>query len=213
MSLDTARPGKTPHRRGCELRLRAPRRARTHQIISREVASEGTIGIVVAAGLEKPDISILSDESFPRCAAWSGARRNLAGELLQRLLKRELAVRPRKDVVQGTVVRRDAGTDAAPLPEPRRRSRPDDRGTDPACPRHAGGQRSRGEHLGPSDDEVAFHDALETNDSAVQVLGDETLRDIARELVDTVRRNVTIDWTLRENVRASLVKRIQRKQG
>ena len=151
--------------------------------------------------------------SFPRCAAWSGARRNLAVEPLQRLLKRELAVRPRKDVVQGTVVRRDAGTDAAPLPEPRRRSRPDDRGTDPACPRHAGGQRSRGEHLGPSDDEVAFYDALETNDSAVQVLGDETLRDIARELVDTVRRNVTIDWTLRENVRASLVKRILRKQG
>ena len=63
---------------------------------------------------------------------------------------------------------------------------------------------ARGEQLGLSDDEVAFYDALETNDSAVQVLGDETLRDIARELVDTVRRNVTIDWTLRENVRANL---------
>ena len=75
---------------------------------------------------------------------------------------------------------------------------------------------ARGEHLGLSDDEVAFYDALETNDSAVQVLGDETLRDIARELVDTVRRNVTIDWTLRENVRANLrrlVKRIRRKHG
>ena len=65
-------------------------------------------------------------------------------------------------------------------------------------------------------EELAFYDALETNDSAVQVLGDEALRDIARELVETVRRNVTIDWTLRENIRANLrrlVKRILRKHG
>ena len=53
---------------------------------------------------------------------------------------------------------------------------------------------ARGDELGLSEDELAFYDALETNDSAVQVLGDETLRDIARELVETVRRNVTIDW-------------------
>ena len=75
---------------------------------------------------------------------------------------------------------------------------------------------ARGEQLGMSDDELAFYDALETNDSAVQVLGDETLRDIARALVDTVRNNVTIDWTLRKNVRAKLramVKRILRKHG
>ena len=67
-----------------------------------------------------------------------------------------------------------------------------------------------------SDDEMAFYDALETNDSAVQVLGDETLRDIARELVETVRNNVRIDWTLRENPRANLrrlVKRILRKHS
>lgn len=75
---------------------------------------------------------------------------------------------------------------------------------------------ARGDELGMTDDEVAFYDALEANDSAVQVLGDETLKTIARELVDTVRRNVTIDWTLRENVRAQLrvlVKRILRKYG
>ncbi|MCX6100112.1 MAG: DUF3387 domain-containing protein, partial [Candidatus Bipolaricaulota bacterium] len=74
----------------------------------------------------------------------------------------------------------------------------------------------RGEGLGLSDDEVAFYDALETNDSAVKVLGDETLRTIARELADTVRKNVKIDWTVRENVRAQLrvlVKRILRKHG
>ena len=63
---------------------------------------------------------------------------------------------------------------------------------------------------------MAFYDALETNDSAVQVLGDETLSAIARQLVETVRANVTIDWTLRENVRAHLrvlVRRILRKHG
>jgi len=73
-----------------------------------------------------------------------------------------------------------------------------------------------GEALGLTDDEVAFYDALETNDSAVKVLGDEALRAIARELVSTVRANVTIDWTVRENVRAQLrvlVKRILRKHG
>jgi type I restriction enzyme R subunit len=61
---------------------------------------------------------------------------------------------------------------------------------------------ARGEILALTDDEMAFYDALETNDSAVQVLGDQTLRGIARELVETVRKNVTIDWTLRENARS-----------
>jgi type I restriction enzyme, R subunit len=75
---------------------------------------------------------------------------------------------------------------------------------------------ARGETLGLSEEELAFYDALEANDSAVKVLGDDTLRGIARELVETVRNNVTIDWTLRENVRAQLrvlVKRILRKHG
>ena len=74
----------------------------------------------------------------------------------------------------------------------------------------------RGEDLKLSPDELAFYDALEVNDSAVKVLGDETLRTIARELVDTVRRNVSIDWTVKESVRAKLrviVKRILRKYG
>ena len=75
---------------------------------------------------------------------------------------------------------------------------------------------ARGEALGLTPAEVAFYDALETNDSAVQLLGDETLRAIARELVSTVRANVTIDWTRRESVRAQLrvlVKRILRRHG
>lgn len=74
----------------------------------------------------------------------------------------------------------------------------------------------RGEELGLSDEELAFYDALETNDSAVKVLGDETLRTIAQELVRAVRNNVTIDWTIRENARAKLramMKRTLRKHG
>jgi len=76
--------------------------------------------------------------------------------------------------------------------------------------------QQRGQDLGLTDDELAFCDALETNDSAVAVLGDETLRTIARELVDTVKRNTTIDWTLKESVQARLrvyVKRVLRKYG
>ena len=85
-----------------------------------------------------------------------------------------------------------------------------------SCRKHAATDASRGEKLGLTDDELAFYDALETNDSAVQVLGDDTLRAIAQELVQTIRHNVTIDWTLRENVRANLrvlVRRILRKHG
>src|SRR6202040_2248007 len=73
-----------------------------------------------------------------------------------------------------------------------------------------------GEMLGLSEDEIAFYDALEVNDSAVKVLGDETLKTIARELVDTVHKNTSIDWTLKESVRAkmrTMVKRILRKHG
>lgn len=76
--------------------------------------------------------------------------------------------------------------------------------------------QNRGEELGLTDDEVAFYDALEVNDSAVKVLGDDTLKEIAHELVDNVKRNVSVDWTQRENARAQIrvmVKRILRKYG
>ena len=183
------------------------------QIISRAVAPEGVIDIFAAAGLEKPDISILSDQflaevrGMPQC--------NLAVELLQKLLKGELATRRRKNVVQ-------ARSFAEMLEQTLRRYQ--NRTVEAAqvieeliqLARELREAGMRGESLGLSEDELAFYDALETNDSAVQVLGDETLRDIARELVETVRRNVTIDWTLRENVRANLrrlVRRILRKHG
>ena len=183
------------------------------QIISRAVAPEGVVDIFAAAGLEKPDISILSDEFLAEVRGME--HRNLAVELLQKLLKGEVAARRRRNVVQArsfaemldVAIRRYQNRSVAAaqvieeLIELAREMR------------EAG---ERGEHLGLSDDELAFYDALETNDSAVQVLGDETLCVIARELVRTVRANVTIDWTLRENVRANLrrlVKRILRKYG
>ncbi|MXW91201.1 MAG: type I restriction endonuclease subunit R [Rhodospirillaceae bacterium] len=183
------------------------------QIVSRAVASEGVVDIFAAAGLEKPDISILSEEFLAEVRDMP--RRNLAVELLQKLLKGELAARRRKNVVQ-------ARSFAEMLERTLRRYQ--NRAVEAAqvieeliqLARDLREANARGEALGLSEDELAFYDALETNDSAVQVLGDETLRGIARELVETVRGNVTIDWTLRENVRANLrrlVKRILRKHG
>lgn len=183
------------------------------QIISRAVNPEGVVDIFAAAGLEKPDISILSDEFLAEVRGMP--QRNLAVELLQKLLKGEIKTRGRKNVVQ-------ARSFAEMLEQTLRRYQ--NRAIEAAqvieeliaLARDMRQAAARGEELGLSEDEMAFYDALETNDSAVQVLGDETLRGIARELVETVRKNVTIDWTMRENVRAQLrvlVKRILRKYG
>jgi type I restriction enzyme R subunit len=183
------------------------------QIISRAVTPEGVIDIFAAAGLAKPDISILSEEFLAEVRGMP--QRNLAVELLEKLLKGELATRRRKNVVQARsfaemleqTIRRyqNRAIEAAQVIEELIGLAKDMREA------HA-----RGDALKLSEDELAFYDALETNDSAVKVLGDEALRAIAQELVRTVRANVTIDWTLRENVRAQLrvlVKRILRKYG
>ena len=183
------------------------------QIVSRAVASEGVMDIFAAAGLDKPDISILSEEFLVEVRGMK--QRNLAVDLLQKLLKGELAARRRKNVVQ-------ARSFAEMLEQTLRRYQ--NRAVEAAqvieeligLARGLREANAHGEALGLSEEELAFYDALGVNDSAVQVLGDETLRDIARELVETVRGNVTIDWTLRENVRANLrrlVKRILRKHG
>ena len=183
------------------------------QIISKAVASEGVMDIFAAAGLDKPDISVLSDEFLAEVQDMP--HRNLAVELLQKLLRGELSARRRKNVVQ-------ARSFAEMLEQSLRRYQ--NRAIEAAqvieeliqLAKEMREANARGERLGLSEDELAFYDALETNDSAVQVLGDETLRDIARQLVETVRNNVTIDWTLRENVRANLrrlVRRILRKHG
>ena len=183
------------------------------QIISRAVASEGVLDIFAAAGLSKPNISVLSDEFLAEVRGMP--HRNLAVELLQKLLRGEVSQRRRKNIVQArlfsemlehTLLRyQNRAIEAAHVIEELIQIAKDMRQAS-----------DRGEELGLNEDELAFYDALETNDSAVQVLGDETLRAIARQLVETVRNNVTIDWTLRENVRAQLrvlVRRILRKHG
>ena len=183
------------------------------QIIARAVAPEGVVDIFAAAGLEKPDISILSEEFLGEVKGMP--HRNLAVELLRKLLQGELAIRRRKNVVQSRSF-------AEMLDQSLRRYQ--NRSIEAAqvieelieLARAMREANLRGEQLGLTEDELAFYDALETNDSAVQILGDETLRAIACELVETVRSNVTIDWTLRESVRASLrryVRRVLRRHG
>ena len=183
------------------------------QIIDKAIAPEGVIDIFAAAGLPKPDISILSEEFLAEVRGMP--QKNLAVEVLRRLLEGEIKARRRKNVVQARsfaemlerAIRRyqnrtiEAAQVIEELIQLAREMREADR---------------RGERLGLSEEELAFYDALETNDSAVKVLGDETLRTIARELVQAVRKNATIDWTVRENVRAQLrviIKRILRKHG
>jgi type I restriction enzyme R subunit len=183
------------------------------QLVSKAVASDRIIDIFSEAGLSQPDIALLSDEFLHEVRYLP--QRNLALELLQKLLADEIKLRSRKNVVEARSFAEmldrsirayqnrtiEAAAVIADLIELAKEMR---------------AARSRGEQLGLTDDELAFYDALETNDSAVQVLGDDTLRTIAHELVDTVRRNVTIDWTERETARANLrrlVKRILRKYG
>jgi type I restriction enzyme R subunit len=183
------------------------------QIVSRAISSDKVIDIFDAAGLKKPDISILSDEFLAEVQHLP--QRNLAVELLQKLLNNELKIRSKKYLVQSrsfaemleATIRRyqnrtiEAAQVIAELIELAKSMRE--------------GQK-RGDKLGLTDDEVAFYDALEVNDSAVKVLGEPTLKDIARELVSHVRKSVTIDWTLRESAQAQirvLVRRILRKHG
>ncbi len=183
------------------------------QLISRAVAPEGVMDIFAAAGLDKPDISVLSDKFLAEIRGMP--QPNLAVELLQKLLRGEVATRRRKNVVQ-------ARSFTEMLEQTLRRYQNRSIETEKVIEeliglaRHMREYNARGEKLGLSEEELAFYDALETNDSAVKILGDETLRAIARELVETVRDNVTIDWTLRESVRANLrrlVRRVLSRQG
>jgi type I restriction enzyme R subunit len=183
------------------------------QIVSKAVASDEVIDIFAAAGLKKPDISILDDAFLAEIEGMP--QRNLAVELLRKLLAGEIKTRGKKNVVQARsflemleqAIRRyqNRAIETAQVIEELI-----------ALAREMREANSRGEALGLTEEELAFYDALEVNDSAVAVLGDETLRAIARELAQTIRSNVTIDWTLRENVRAQMrvyVKRILRRHG
>jgi type I restriction enzyme R subunit len=183
------------------------------QIVSSAVTSNEVVDIFKAAGLDQPNISILSDEFLEEVR--NMPERNLALAALQRLLADEIKGYARRNLVTS---RRFSEM----LEEAIRRYQ--NRSLEAAeviaelikLAKELREAHGRGEELGLSDDELAFYDALEVNDSAVKVLGEPTLKDIARELVNTVRRNTSIDWNLKESVRAKLrvlVKRILKKYG
>ena len=183
------------------------------QLVSQAISSDQVIDIFKTAGLDKPDISILSDEFLADVK--NMPYKNLAIELLKKLLNDEIKVRARKNLIQGRSFAEmldksikqyqnkaiEAVQVIEQLIELAKKMRE---------------ANQRGEKLGLTEDEVAFYDALEVNDSAVKVLKEETLRTIARELVETVRRNRSIDWTIKESIQAKLrvmVKRVLRKYG
>lgn len=183
------------------------------QIVSNAVVSDRVIDIFAAAGLKKPDISILSEEFLAEVKDLP--QKNLAFETLKKLLNDEIRIRQKKNLIQSKsfsemldkAIKRyqNKSIETAEVIEEliklAKKMREED---------------ERGVQLDLSEDEIAFYDALEVNDSAVKVLGDETLRKIARELAETIRKNTSIDWTIRESVQAELrlmVKKILKKYG
>jgi type I restriction enzyme R subunit len=171
------------------------------QIVDNALVSEGVIDIFAAAGIQKPDLSVMSDEFLSEVQGMK--HKNLAMELLRKILNDEIKLRLRKNAIQGkrlsellerTIKKYQnnlltAAEVIKALIELAKQIREED---------------ARGKGLGLSEDEVAFYDALAENETAKDVLGDEKLRDLARVLVDKVRKNTSIDWTIRENVQARL---------
>ncbi|QOJ30063.1 MAG: type I restriction endonuclease subunit R [Ignavibacteriales bacterium] len=180
------------------------------QIVDEALSSDTVVDIFDAAGIDKPDISgleILSDEFLEEVVGMQ--HKNLAIELLKKILNDELKIRSKTNLVKSkkllemleTAIKKYQNnllTTAEIIEELIRiakQIKEDDK---------------EGERLGLNTDEVAFYNALEVNDSAVQVLGDETLKIIAREIADKVRANATIDWTIRESARAKLMVLVRR---
>ena len=182
-------------------------------IISRAMTSEGMADLFATAGIDKPDASILSDDFLARVRGMP--QRNLAVELLRKLLRGELVTRRRRNVVRSRFFAeklessvRDYRSRAITAAQVIKKLI--------QLAREMRRAQGRGDMLRLSDDELAFYDALDAGNRAVKVLGDETLRTMARELVETVQSNVTNDWVLRESVRVrlqTLVKRILRRHG
>ncbi len=183
------------------------------QIVSRAVVSTEIVDILQAAGMQSPDISILSDEFLAEVQGME--KKNLAIEALRKLLNGEIRSHGKRNVVQtrafserleDAIARyhNNAITTAQVIQEL----------IDLAKDIRAA--RQRGEEDGLSPDEVAFYDALAENESAVEVMGDDKLRVIAHELLTSLKQTVSIDWAQRDSARARmrvLVKRILRKYG
>jgi type I restriction enzyme R subunit len=188
--------------------------AAIRQLVSKAITTEGqVIDVFTAAGLPKPDISILSDQFLAEVRGLK--HKNVAAELLEKLLKDELKVRSKRNLVQSQIFSEKlkktlnayhnrAISTMQIIEELIKLAKDLDAAT------------KRGEDLGLTDDEVAFYDALAANNSAVQAMGDDKLKLIAAELITQVKKSVTIDWTLRESARAKIkvmVKRILNKHG
>ena len=183
------------------------------QIVDEAISSDKVMDIFEAAGMEKPDISILSDEFLLEVKGMK--HQNLALELLKKLLNDEIKTRSKTNLVkskkllemlEGAIKRYQNNllTTAEIIQELIN------------IAREIKEADKEGERLGLTKDEVAFYNALEVNDSAVMVLGDDQLREIAREITEKVKANATIDWTIRESARARLmviVKRTLTKWG
>ncbi len=183
------------------------------QIVDRAVVVDGVIDIFDAAGIKKPDISILSDDFLEEIRDMK--RKNLALELLKKILDDEIKTRTKKNFIQSKKLSDmlDAAIKkyqnnlltAAQVIEELINIAKEIKASD-----------ERGEDLGLTEDEIAFYDALAINGSAKEVLGDDTLRELARILVQKVKANTAIDWTIKESVQAKLrviVKRILRQYG
>lgn len=180
------------------------------QIVDEALSSDKVIDIFDAAGIDKPEISgleILSDEFLLEVQGMQ--HKNLAIELLKKILNNELKVRAKTSLVkskkllemlEGAIKRYQNNllTTAEIIQELIN------------IAKQIKEADKEGEKLGLNTDEVAFYNALEINDSAVQVLGDDTLKEIAREIADKVRANATIDWTIRESARAKLMVLVRR---
>jgi len=188
--------------------------AAIRQLVSKAITTEGqVIDVFTAAGLPKPDISILSDQFLAEVRGLK--HKNVAAELLEKLLKDELKVRSKRNLVQSQIFSEKlkktlnayhnrAISTMQVIEELIKLAKDLDAAT------------KRGEDLGLTEDEVAFYDALAANESAVQAMGDDKLKLIAAELITQVKKSVTIDWTLRESARAKIkvmVKRILNKHG
>ena len=183
------------------------------QIVDKAVVVDDVIDIFDAAGIKKPDISILSDDFLEEVRDMK--RKNLAMELLKKILGDEIKTRTKKNFIQSRKLSEmlDAAIKkyqnnlltAAQVIDELINIAKEIKVSD-----------ERGEDLGLSEDEVAFYDALANNGGAKEVLGDDTLRELARLLVEKVKANTAIDWTIKESVQAKLrviVKRILRQYG
>ncbi len=188
--------------------------AAIRQLVSGAITTDGKIiDVFTAAGLPKPDISILSDQFLAEVRGLK--HKNVATELLEKLLRNELKVRSKRNLVQAQVFSEKL-KQALNAYHNRAISTMQVLEELIALAKEMDAASKRGQYLGLTDDEVAFYDALAANESAVKAMGDDKLKVIAAELITKVRQSVTIDWTLRESARAKIkvmVKRILNKYG